>query len=123
MFPVISGTKKDARQRPVINLKRLNLSVKTEHLKMEGIHMLKDLPKAGDWMAKINLKDAYFMIPNAQEDRELLRFEWTGKAYQFKLLPFGLSLAPWVFTKTMRPVVAALWELGLYLIISTRTQM
>jgi len=34
--------KKDGRQRPVINLKRLNQSVKTEHFKMEGIHMLKD---------------------------------------------------------------------------------
>ena len=109
--------KKDGRQRPVINLKRLNQSVKTEHFKMEGIHMLKDLLKAGDWMAKIDLKDAYFMIPMAQEDREFLRFQWKDKAYQFNCLPFGLSSAPWVFTKTTRPVVATLRELGLRLII------
>ena len=38
--------KKDDRLRPVINLKELNISVKTEHFKMEGIHMLKDLLKA-----------------------------------------------------------------------------
>ena len=109
--------KKDGRQRPVINLKRLNQSVKTEHFKMEGIHMLKDLLKAGDWMAKIDLKDAYFMIPIAQEDRDFLRFQWQDKTYQFNCLPFGLSSAPWVFTKTTRPVVAALRELGLRLII------
>lgn len=36
-------TKKDSGQRPAINLKRLNQSVKTKHFKMEGIHMLKDL--------------------------------------------------------------------------------
>ena len=30
--------------------------MKTEHSKMEGIHILKDLLKAGDWMAKIDLK-------------------------------------------------------------------
>ena len=66
--------KKDGRQRPVINLKRLNQSVKTEHFKIEGIHMLKDLLRAGDWMAKIDLKDAYFMIPIAQEDRDFLNF-------------------------------------------------
>jgi hypothetical protein len=59
--------KKDGRQRPVINLKRLNQSVKTEHFKMEGIHMLIDLLRAGDWMAKIDLKDAYFIIPIAQD--------------------------------------------------------
>ena len=109
--------KKDGRQRPVINLKRLNQSVKTEHFKMEGIHMLKDLLKAGDWMAKIDLKDAYFMVPMAEEERKYLRFQWKEKVYQFNCLPFGLSSAPWVFTKTTRPVVATLRELGLRVII------
>ena len=61
-------------ERPVINLKRLNQSVKAEHFKMECIHMLKNLLRAGDWMAKIDLKDAYFMIPIAQEDRDFLKF-------------------------------------------------
>ena len=109
--------KKDGRQRPVINLKRLNQSVKTEHFKMEGIHMLKDLLRAGDWMAKIDLKDAYFMIPIAQEDRDFLKFQWKDQTYQFNSLPFGLSSAPWVFTKTTRPVVAILREIGLRMII------
>ena len=109
--------KKDGKQRPVINLKRLNQSVKTEHFKMEGIHMLKDLLRAGEWMAKIDLKDAYFMIPMGQEDRDFLKFQWKEKTYQFTCLPFGLSSAPWVFTKTTRPVVATLRELGLRLVI------
>ena len=47
--------KKDGGQRPMINLKGLNQSVKTEHFKMEGIHMLKDLLKARDWMVKVDL--------------------------------------------------------------------
>ena len=68
-------------------------------------------------MAKIDLKDAHFMIPIAQEDRIFLRFEWKNKNYHFNCLPFGLSSAPWVFTKTTKPIVAALRELGLCLII------
>ena len=92
--------KRDGRQRPVINLKQLNQSVKTEHFKMEGIHVLRDLLKAGDWMAKIDLKDAYFMVPMAKEDRTYLCFQWKGRAYQFNCLPFSLSSVPWVFTKT-----------------------
>ena len=55
--------KKDGGQRPIINLKKLNSFVQTEHFKMKGIHMFKDLLKPGDWMTKVNLKDAYFMIP------------------------------------------------------------
>ena len=108
---------KDGRKRPVINLERLNQSVKTEHFKMEGIRMLKDLLRAGDWMAKIDLKDAYFMIPIAQEDRDFLKLHWKDQTYQFNCLLFGLSSAPWVFTKTTRQVVAALREIGLRLII------
>ena len=105
--------KKNGRQRPVINLKRLNQSVKTEHFKMEGIHMLKDLLRAGDWMAKIDLKDVYFMIPTSQEDRDFLKFQWKDQMYKFNCFPFGLSSVP----KTTRPVVAALREIGLHLII------
>ena len=71
--------KKDGRQRTAINLKRLNQSVKTEHFKMKGIHMLKDLLRAGDWMAKIDQKDAYFMIPITREDRDFLKFQWKDK--------------------------------------------
>ena len=46
--------KKDGRQRPEIDLQRLNQSVKTEHFKMKGIYIFKDLLRAGDWMAKID---------------------------------------------------------------------
>ena len=58
--------KKDGGERPVINLKSLNKFVKTEHFRMEGIHMLKDL-QPGDWMAKVDLNDDYFMIPMHRE--------------------------------------------------------
>ena len=37
--------------------------------------------------------------------------------YEFACLPFGLSSAPRVFTKTMKPVVALLRQLGLRMII------
>ena len=36
--------------------------------------------------------------------------------YQFNCLPFSLSSAPWVFTKTLKPVIALLRELGVRLI-------
>ena len=44
--------KQDGGQRPVINLKGLNQFVKTEHFKMEGLHLLSDLLKPQDWMAR-----------------------------------------------------------------------
>ncbi len=47
---LFSVPKKDGGTRPIINLKALNLFVHKVHFKMEGIHMLKDVLKKGDWM-------------------------------------------------------------------------
>ena len=109
--------KKDGGMRPIVNLKSLNSFVETVHFKMEGIQMVKDILRPGDWMTKVDLKDAYFMIPIATNQRRLLRFQWQGTTYQFNCLPFGLSSAPWVFTKTTRPIVGILRTLGLRMII------
>lgn len=50
--------KKDRGNRPVINLKELNSYVTYQHFKMEGLYLLKHLVQTGDWMIKIDLKDA-----------------------------------------------------------------
>ena len=64
--------KKDGGQRPVINLKHLNRFVKSEHFKMEGLHTVKAPIQEHDWMAKIDLKNAFFMVPITQQHQHLL---------------------------------------------------
>ena len=105
--------KKDGGQRPVINLKCLNKFVYREHFKMEGIHILRDLLRAGDWMTKVDLKDAYFMVPIYEDDRAFLKFSFKERMYQFRCLPFGLACAPWVFTKVLKPLTAQFRQLGM----------
>ena len=51
----------------------------------------------GDWVTSIDLKNAYFHVPICPDHRPFLRFAIQGQAYQFKVLPFGLSLSPRVF--------------------------
>ncbi len=60
----------------------------------------------GDWFVTIDLKDAYFHIQVVQRHRRFLRFAFGGKAYQYKVLPFGLALAPRTFTKCMDAALA-----------------
>ena len=90
---------------PVVNLCPLNRCIQYRHFKMEGIHTVKDLLRRGDYMVRIDLKDAYFAIPICTQHRKYLRFCWRGQTYEFTCLPFGLATAPRVFTKAMKPVV------------------
>ena len=109
--------KKDGGFHPVINLKRLNHHVRTEHFKMEGLCILPSLIQQDDWMVKLDLKDAYLQVPIHPSQHHLLQFQWQRKTYQFKYLPFGLSTAPQVFTKLLKPVVGFLLQMGIQLII------
>ena len=109
--------KKSGGSRPVINLKRLNTFIVYRHFKMEGVNLIKHIVCTNDWMAKLDLKDAYFSVPIHKEDHRFLQFKWKNSLFQFVCLPFGLSSAPWAFTKLMKPVVAYLRQQGIRLII------
>ena len=109
--------KKDGGSCPVVNLKPLNQYLAYEHFKMEGIHMLRDLLKKGDFLVKIDLKDAYLTVPIWKNHQKYLRFLWKGSMLEFGCLPFCLATAPRVFTKLMKPVVGALRQRGIRLII------
>ena len=109
--------KKDGGQRPVINLKRLNYHVKSEHFKMESLHTVKSLLQKEDWMTKVDLKDAFFMVPIAKQFHHLLLFKANAESFQFLCLPFGLCTAPRVFTKVLKPAVELLRSIGIRLVI------
>ena len=100
--------KKTGDLRPVINLKPLNQFVHEIHFKMENIESVKQLLRPGDFMATVDLKDAYFSIPIDTRDRKYLRFLWDNVLYEFTCLPFGYSLAPRTFTKILKPAQALL---------------
>ena len=63
-------------------------------------------------MITIDFKDAYLQIPILPRSRKFLRFMAGGRAWQFKVLCFGLSTAPQVFTRVMAPVSGFLHHQG-----------
>ena len=96
---------------PVINLKQLN---KWPTFQNGGYS---DLLKTGDWMVKVDLKDAYFTTPNHKAQKQYLRFQVAEVCYQFTWLPFGLPCAPWTFTKVMKPLMTLLRSWGVRIIV------
>ena len=98
--------------RFILNLKQLNLFVETEHFKIEDIRTAINILHKDDFMCKVDLKDAYFLVPIHKSHRKFLRFTFNGKLYQFTVLPFGLSTSPYVFSKILKPVINILRSRG-----------
>lgn len=109
--------KKTGGWRPIINLKNLNYFIRYKHFKMEGIDCVKYLLQKRDWMVKIDLQGAYFLVPVSPHFFRFLRFFWNGSLFKYLCLPFGFCLAPRVFTKLLKPVFSFLRERGIRLIV------
>ena len=90
--------------RPVLDVSALNKFVVLTLFKMESPSSVLSAILKNDWMASIDLKDAYFQIPIHPESRKYLRFVFAGVVYQFRALCFGLSTAPQVFTRVFTQV-------------------
>ena len=109
--------KKNGDYRPVINLRALNRFLGKESFKMEGLQVVKSFMQQGDFMMKLDLKDAYNALPIHPSHRKYLRFIYQDRTYQFQCLPLGLSSAPRAFTKTRKPVLAVLRSMGIRVVI------
>ena len=64
------------------------------------------------YMASIDSKDAYYLVPIAKSHQKYLKFEWNNRLFQFTCFPNGLAFCSRKFTKLMKPVFATLQQLG-----------
>jgi len=71
----------------------------------------------GTLLASLDLKDAYWHIPIHRRYKPYLAFSAGIQIYQFKVLPFGLNIAPRVFSKMLQPVQARLVKMGVQILM------
>ncbi|XDV35164.1 hypothetical protein PO909_005166 [Leuciscus waleckii] len=100
--------KKDGALRPILDLRHLNKALMRRPFKMITTRHILAQIRPGDWFISLDLKDAYFQIQITPRHRPFLRFAFDGRAYQYTVLPFGLSLAPRTFTKCMDAALSPL---------------
>ena len=103
--------------RPCLDLSWVNKSIPNESFKMEGIRTAKDLIRRGDWMGKIDIKTAYWQVPIAEKCRDLFRFCVGNQHYRHVGLPMGVNVAPRLFTRIMKTVLAPLRRQGIRMVI------
>ena len=100
--------------RLIIDLTLLNEYIRKEHFKMDHLGVATEMMSKGSYMASLDLRDAYYSVNLHSDFRKYVTFTWGGKIFQFNTMPFGLSPAPRVFTKIMKPVFALLRREGIH---------
>jgi hypothetical protein len=94
-------TNQSGKKRLVVNLRHVNKFLWKQKFKHEDLRVAMALFEHGEWMFSFDLKSGYHHIDVAPHHRKYLGFAWEGKFFTFVVLPFGLSSAPYVFTKMM----------------------
>lgn len=114
--PIFLVPKPDGKFRFILNLKQLNKSVRCPKFKMEDYRTAQRLVSPGCYFTKLDLKDAYFLIPIDTSHRKFLKFAWNSQLYNFNCLPFGLNTGPRVFTKLLKPILARFRKQGFLIV-------
>lgn len=103
LFNLFPCSKAGWQLYPILDVRQLDEVIKVPCFPMlRTAHVLQAVSKEDSFMG-INLKDAYFHVPEAAHHRQFLRFK--GQVYHFQVLPFRLLLAPRIL---MRRIAAAL---------------
>ena len=70
----------------------------------------------GVYMAKLDIKDAYYSVPIFNDDQKLLKFKFKDILYQYLALPNRYTKGPRKFTKLPKPILAKLRQEGITLV-------
>ena len=109
---VIRKPHQPGKFRVIHDLRRLNRHIRYRRFRLEGLRTAIPLLRKGDWMTSLDLKSAYTHVAIRERERKWVGFIYDGVAYRYNALPFGLSSAPRLFTKMLRPAVRRLREEG-----------
>lgn len=97
--------KQAGKFRLILNLRYVNNRLVVPKFKYEGLHMVADVWQEGDGTVSVDLTDGYYHFALHPSAFPYMGLEFEGRYYFFKVLPFGLATAPFVFQKAMRELV------------------
>ena len=76
------------KRRPILDCKMINNYIQCSHFKMEGVPALREIIEKNDYICKIDLKDAYVVVPLHQKSRKI--FDLSSSGHSLSIQDFGL---------------------------------
>ena len=100
------------KKRLILDLRHVNLYVFKRKFRCEDESVALQIFPKGFFLFKFNLKSGYHHVEIFPDHRKYLAFSWdfgdgVVKYFQFTVLPFGLSSAPYLFTKLLKPILTS----------------
>ena len=92
--PLLLVMKPDGSYRMTTDLRGLNKVTKKDQFPLPRIDDMLERLRGVQYMAKLDLKNAFFQILLKPEDREKTAFVFDNALYQFRVLPQGLVHSP-----------------------------
>ena len=84
---------------------------------MEVLHYLRYMLQQGDYMFNLDMKDSHFSVALHRNCRDKVRFQWSGKLYEFLCLCFGSGPAPRIFIKILKVSISPIRRLNIRIVI------
>ena len=115
--PLSVAFNSSGKPRLILDLRFVNEHLLKEHIKFDDWRVFEQFVEPGGFVFKFDLRKGYHHIDILPEHQNFLGFSWkrNGKEhfYVFTVLPFGLSTAPAVFTKVLRPLLSSWHKQGI----------
>ena len=120
--PLSVSTQSSGKRRLILDLRFVDQFILKQKVKFEDYKTALDLFQYGGYACSFDLKSGYHHVDIFPSHQRFLGFSWTfpdgrTRYFAYTVLPFGLSLAPYLFTKLVRPLVKYWRSRGLYCIV------
>ncbi|XP_026677095.1 uncharacterized protein LOC113466147 [Diaphorina citri] len=109
--------KANGSPRPIFNLSHLNGFLKLRRFRLLNHLKVPAFLRPNDFLAKIDLSDAYCHLPVKEGHQRFLAFRFGETTYAWTCLPFGLASAPQAFSQLTNWVASVLRSQGIRIIV------
>lgn len=99
---IFTVPKSDGSKRLILDLKNLNKFLTAPKFSIPNHNTLRKILPQGAWLGKVDVQDAYLHLPIAKRLQKYLAFVHKNRVFTFVAMPFGLAIAPYVFTRVMK---------------------
>ena len=101
---------KSAKKLLILDLHHVNQYLFKSKFRCEDVSIARELLNPGEFMFSFDIKSGYHHVEIFPEHSQYLSFSLifssrVTRYFQFSVLPFGLSSAPYLFTKLLNPLV------------------